>query len=370
MRGRSRAERRSAVAMVAAAAALALASVAGAGFASSTTGGPMTITTKRIFPGVRSAWPWDIRDASAGAAEVNSSDPLSYTDGLVTTTKTWGTTFAANRFDDFDFSTGPPAGIPITSATFNFTFASGRAGGNACFYLDVRRASTNALLGTHGSPGTPSACANGGAQVAATVDVSPELTSTDIANDLRIRVYGTENGSKTIKIELATVAITTPYVTATMDERRFDDEANAASTVALSPLFATDGTAYTSVGNFATTFATTRYLKLAPNEAVPAGATISTAQLRFAYKSANAGDTTCWYLEVYNGATLIGAHGSSGSPISCNGTTSVVTDPVSLSEVSTVAVANNLVLRVYMKNSGAHKASVDLAELDANYYLD
>ena len=39
-----------------------------------------TLSTKRIFAGVRSAWPSDVRDASGGAAETISSDVLSYAD--------------------------------------------------------------------------------------------------------------------------------------------------------------------------------------------------------------------------------------------------------------------------------------------------
>jgi hypothetical protein len=372
-RGRFRTEHqpvRCTVLLGTAAAVFTSTSVALAGFSSQVSGGPMTVATKRIFPGLRSAWPWDIRDASAGGTAVNGSDPLSYTDGIVTTTKYWSSSFAANRFDDFDFGTGRPGGIPVSSASFNFTFAPSRASDNACFYIEVRRASTNALLGTHGNPGTPSACASLGAQVAATVDISAEVVSTDVANDLRIRVYANQSGNKALKIELATVTITTPYFTAALYEQRFDDEANAASTVTRWPLVAADGIAYTSSGSFATTFSTARYLKFAPSEAVPTSATISSAQVQFAYKSATAEDTTCWYFEVYNGATLIGTHGNSETPISCNSTTSYVTDMVSVPELQTVAAANNALLKIYMKNSGSRRASVDLVQIDLNYYLD
>jgi hypothetical protein len=140
--------------------------------------------------------------------------------------------------------------------------------------------------------------------------------------------------------------------------------------VALWPLVATDGTTYTTVGNLATTFNAARYLKFTPNQAVPAGAAISGAQVQFAYKSATAGDTTCWYFEVYNGTTLIGTHGSSSTPVSCNATTSYVTDTVSTPEVDTEAEANSLVLKAYVRNSGARKASIELVQVDLNYYLD
>jgi hypothetical protein len=344
-------------------------SAALAGFSSLASGGG-GVSTKRIFPGVRSAWAWDVRDASGGGAETNSSDALSYADGVTLTTKSWSSAFSATRFDDFDFNTSLPAGIPVSSATFNFTFAPSRSNDDACVYVDVRRASTNALLGTHGSSGSPSACATSGATVAATVAIASEVTSTDIANDLRVRVYANNSTNRPIKIDLASVSITMPYATATLLRKRWDDEANAASTVALWPLVATDGTAYASVGNFATTFSAARYVKFSPNETLPVGATITSAQVQLAYKSSTAGDTTCWYFEVYNGATLIGTHGSSGTPVSCNATASYVTDTVSIPELNTVAAANALVLKVYMRNSGSRKASFELIQVDLGYYLD
>jgi hypothetical protein len=345
-------------------------SVALAAFTGTGTGGGGAVATKRVFAGVRSAWPWDVRDASGGGAETNSSDALSYADTVVKTTGNWTSAFSATRFDDFDFSAGRPAGIAVSSATFNFTFAPSRSNDDACFYIEVRRASTNALLGTHGSSATPSACATSGAQVAANVSISAEVTTTDIANDLRIRVYANQSGGKAIKIELAAVSVTTPNDTATLLERRWDDESTGAAAVTIWPTYTTDGTGYASVGNFATTFNTARYLKLTPNAAVPTGATITSAQAQLAYKSVTGGDQTCWYFEVYNGATLIGTHGSSGTPVSCNSTASYVTDSVPVPEVDTAAEANNVVLKVYMKNSGSRKATVDLVQLDVNYYLN
>jgi hypothetical protein len=356
------------VAVGAVAAMFVTTSAALAGF-SSLASSSATLSTKRIFAGVRSAWPSDVRDASGGAAETNSSDVLSYADGLTVTTKSWSSAFAATRFDDLDFAGGRPAAVPVTSATFNFTFAPSRSNDDACFYVEVRRASTNALLGTHGSSGSPSACSTG-STVAATVSVSSEVTSTDIANDLRIRVYANNSTNRPLKIDLASVSITTPWFTTTLFEKRWDDEANAAAGVVLWPFVASDGTAYTTVGNLASAFNAARYLKFTPNQAVPTGAAISSAQVQFAYKSATNGDTTCWYFEVYNGATLIGTHGSSGTPVSCNATTSYATNTVSIPEVDTVAEANNLVLKAYLRNSGSRKASIELVQVDLGYYLD
>ena len=342
-------------------------SAALAGFSSLASSGG-SLSTQRIFAGVRSAWPSNVRDASGGGAETNSSDTLSFADGVTVTTKSWTSAFGATRFDDFDFAGGRPAGVPVTSATFNFTFAPSRSNDDACFYVEVRRASTNALLGTHGSAGSPSACSTG-STVSATVPISAEVTSTDIANDLRLRVYANNSTNRPIKIDLASVTLTTPWFTTTLLEKRWDDEANAASTVTLWPFVATDGTAYTTAGNFATTFNAARYIKFTPNQAVPVGAVISGAQLQFAYKSATAGDTTCWYFEVYNGTTLIGTHGSSGAPVSCNATTSYVTNTVPIPEVDSDAEANGLILKAYLRNSGSRKASVELVQVDLTYYL-
>ena len=344
-------------------------SAALAAFSSLASGGGGIVSSKRIFSGVRSAWPADVRDASGGGAETNSFDALSYADGVTVTTKSWSSAFGATRFDDFDFSGGRPPSVPVSSATFNFTFAPSRTNDDACFYIEVRRASTNALLGTHGSSGSPSACSTG-STVSATVSVSAEVTNTDIANDLRIRVYANNSTNRPLKIDLASVSVTTPWFTTTLFEKRWDDEANAAGAVALWPLVAADGAAYTTVGNLATAFSAARYLKFTPNQVVPAGAAIAGAKVQFAYKSATVGDTTCWYFEVYNGATLIGMHGSSGTPVSCNATTSSVTDTVSIPEVDTVAEANTLVLKAYLRNSGLRKASIELVQADLTYDLD
>jgi hypothetical protein len=76
-------------------------------------------------------------------------------------------------------------------------------------------------------------------------------------------------------------------------------------------------------------------------------------------------------METYNGLTLLGTHGSAGTPISCNtGNTTFSTDNVVLSELTTVANANNLTIKVYMKESGNKKTQIDLARLNVNYYLD
>ena len=45
-----------------------------------------------------------------------------------------------------------------------FASTGGAGSGNACFYFEVRRASTGAVLGTYGSSGSPVACSTGATQ--------------------------------------------------------------------------------------------------------------------------------------------------------------------------------------------------------------
>ena len=55
---------------------------------------------------------------------------------------------------------------------------------------------------------------------------------------------------------------------------------------------------------------------------VPTGSVITSASIDFYYKPNTGSDTVCWYFETYNGATLLGTHGSTGTPVSCNNTNS------------------------------------------------
>ena len=128
--------------------------------------------------------------------------------------------------------------------------------------------------------------------------------------------------------------------------------------------------AYVSSSDWSTSFDSSRYLDLRFPAYVPTGSVVTGGTFRHSYRSATGGDTTCYYFEVYNGATLIATHGSAGSPVSCNATTSYVTDVISLPEVDTVTEANALTIRLYVKNSGGRKSVHQLATLGVNYSLD
>ena len=129
-------------------------------------------------------------------------------------------------------------------------------------------------------------------------------------------------------------------------------------------------TAYVSSSGWSTTFDSSRYLKLTFPAYVPAGSVVTSATFRHEYRSETAGDTTCYYFEVYDGATLLATHGSAGSPISCNATTSYASDAFVLPEVNTAAKADNVSIKLYVRNSGGRSSQHKTATLGINYSLD
>ena len=87
--------------------------------------------------------------------------------------------------------------MTVSSAQFTFRMAANSAGDTACFYFEVYRASTSTLIGTHGSTSTPVACNATTTQTTYSTTLA-EVTGTTILNDLRVRVYGKESGSRPI----------------------------------------------------------------------------------------------------------------------------------------------------------------------------
>ena len=71
---------------------------------------------------------------------------------------------------------------------------------------------------------------------------------------------------------------------------------------------------FTSSSGWLTSFDAGRYLKLTFPAYVPAGSVVTSVTFRHEYRSETAGDTTCYYFEVYDGATLLATHGSSDRP--------------------------------------------------------
>jgi hypothetical protein len=364
----------------AAAAAFSVVSLAVASFGSTTTAVSMNVTSEKIFAGVRSTSAWNLKDASAGTGEVDASDVFRASgDSLIKTTGNWSSAFASTRYVEFDFNSSRPGGVPVSTATFNFSFADNVSGNTTCIYLEVYRASTSTLLGSYGSSASPLACSSSNTTfTTVNQSIATQVTSTDVLNDLRIRVYGRESGNRAMKIDLATVSGATSYANYTMYEQISRDRSTGtATTTNWSLALSGDGTNYASAASWASTFSTSRYLKFSFDAGVPTGAVITSVTLNFYYRSAQNGATSCWYGEAYNGVTLLASYGSSGTPQSCNtGNTTYSTDTVTMSQltsandVNAVADVNNLAVRAYMKDSSTKTTQVDLVQLNVNYYLD
>jgi hypothetical protein len=293
---------------------------------------------------------------------------MAFGDGTTTTTGNWAAAFSSTQYLDYDLNSSLPAGLSVSGAQFNFRFAANGPADTGCFYLEVRAASTGSLLGTHGSSGSPAGCVSGTTQTTISTSI-PELSATDRANDLRIRVYGDESKNKPLKIDMATVTGSTPYQSFTLYRTVFTDASTGTASTDTWSQYTADASVYTSTSNWQATFNSARYLKFTFPSYVPAAATVTGVVLDHRYRSNTSGDTTCVYFEAYSGATLINTFGSSAAPLSCNATTSFTTDSTSLTNVDTPGEVNALLIKMYEKNSGARKSQEDQVKLTVTYSL-
>ena len=318
-----------------------------------------------IFPGVRTVAAWSVGDSSSGT-EVDKSDPLSYSaDTLVSATGAFAAAFAATRFMQWDYNHSLAAGLAVSSPTFNLRVLPNAAAQTACWYIEVRRTSTNALLATHGTAVAPYGCVTGSTY--ATVSVAlPEVSTTDIANDLRIKLFANETAAAAVKIDLATVTGSTAYGSFSLYEETMSNAATGTATITPWSLATVDATVISNATNWTTAFAATRYLRFTFDPGVPVGSAITSASFTHTYQSTTAA-TSCYYFEVYSGATLLGTHGSAATPVSCATNAAWVTDTVTLAEVNSVARANGVQVRMYVRNSGSSKTRHDRVLLSLTY---
>lgn len=122
-----------------------------------------------------------------------------------------------------------------------------------------------------------------------------------------------------------------------------------------------------SASGWSTAFSTARFIDLAYPAYVPTGAIVSGATMNFSYRSLDASGTLCYYIETYSGAALLATHGSPSAPISCNGSASYVSDSISLAEVAAAGEANDLTIRIYMRDSAGARSQINAAILGVDY---
>jgi hypothetical protein len=314
---------------------------------------------------------WNLRDVST-TSPVGASAPWAFAgDGEVRNTGNWAANFSTSRYVEFDSNTTLPAGKAVTGAAFDFRRAASNAGDIVCFYVEVRRISTGAVLATHGGAASPLGCVTGTTLTTTSVPL-PEISTTDLANDARVRVYSRSSGLRATTIDLATVSGSAAGTPFTLYTKLYADAATGASPTVLPwSQVAVDGTSFAAGGNWAQSFQSTRYLEYAFPAYVPSGASVTGAVLRHAYRPTTNGNDACWYAEAYSGGALIGTYGSTAAPAGCSSSSaSFKTDTVSMPAVNSVARANDLTVRLYFRGSAngqGRRTEHDLTEADLTY---
>jgi hypothetical protein len=334
-------------------------------YAIGSAGDVASAATTVAIPSTLATTAWDLRDASSGT-ESNVSDAIAYADdGRTYTTSAAPAAFAANRWLAVDFNAALASSAPPSAVNLELQFANPGAG-TGCFYFETRRASTDAVLATHGSSASPAGCVTGTSKQPFSISL-PEVTSAAIANDLRTRIFVRQSAGSGLVLDRVNVSGTAAATAFTLYDRAFTDRANGSNTVRTWPLAeASDTLYYSSASTWTTSFASARYLRLAFPSYIGSSETVSNANFKFVYRS-NGGGTTCWYSEVLQGSTVIGTHGSSSSPVSCNSSSSAfVTDTVPLPEVDTPAKANGAVIKIYVRNSSSQRIQVSQAQLSVD----
>lgn len=188
--------------------------------------GANTFSTGRIFASSWTTPAFDVGDASSGT-EVDASSPLAFGgDGRTSATKAWSTSFSSSRYLDFDLNGPLPGGLAVSGATFDLTFASTATGVTSCIYLDVRIRSSNTVVGTFGSAGSPVGCVTGTSLQTVSTSIASAVGSTDAADDLRIRVYADSSSGVASTIDLAVVSASSPYTAFTLYPVSWTDAAD------------------------------------------------------------------------------------------------------------------------------------------------
>jgi hypothetical protein len=366
----SRRVRRRALAVLSVGLALGLTGIAWAAFYNTTVNPPSTFSAKRIFPAERVTAAWNLEDAADGSA---ASVPYSiaFVDASVDISGNWTSSWSTSRYLEYELASPLPAGLSVSGARFDFTFADNdtNVANQWCYYFETRKTSDASLIQAHGSSGSTIGCEAAGLQTTISTALS-EITTTDQANDLTIRVYGMHSGgAKKVEVDRATVS-GAGYSTFTLYPNHDVDSSTGTPATAYWGPAKVNAQSYTST-NWATAYAAGRYLKFTFPGYVPTSATLVSASFEYAYRSSNGTDNVCYYFEVYAGASLIGTHGGTGADIDCNPTASYETITTALAEVDTTAEANSIVIKLFGKNvTGARPTLTDGARLKLTYSLD
>jgi hypothetical protein len=356
---------------VAALAAVAATAPAWAAFSKTTSNASNTVTAKRIFPLTESSTAWSISD-QADSTAANASDQGAFLDGVSFNTGPWSNAFSATRYTETTYATPLPPGLTTSSVAFVLDLRPSVSTDTVCFYFEVRRISNNAVLGTHGSTASPVQCATG-ASFTSTSTPLTEITSSADANDIKIRVYARNTGSRPMTIDRGVVTGTASngYGSFTLLETNYMDQATGGSFNFPFGPNAADGTSVTYTA-WATTFNSGRYLQFTfPSDFVPSGATITGVTYTSRYRSSTSGRSTCVWYEFRTSSGVITTRGDTTTPQSCSDTANNwQTDSFSVSQVDTDAEVDGLIVRMYGKDTGPVGSAIDQQQISVTYYLD
>lgn len=326
-------------------------------------------TVTVAVPTTISTTAWDLRDLSTGTVETNQSDRLAFSDNRILPTQAFPTSFSSGSYVEYELNDPLRTGLSTSSVAFDYRYAVGTSGVTGCFYLEVRRASSGEVIETRGSAANPLGCVTGTTLASFSVPLS-SVATTDVANDLVIRVYGRATTASSFIVDRATVAGTSPDGAFTLYPDALLDRANGNPIPFAWALFANDSIYYDAQANWGTSYASNRYLRFTFPAYVPSGATVQSATLTHAYRASVAGARVCNYIQIYAGTTLIGSRGSPTSDLSCaTGNLTNTIDTIELPEVDTAARANSLSVRVYYvrRGSTATRSRDDRIRLSITY---
>lgn len=310
---------------------------------------------------------WVVSDAADGTAS-DESDLLSFADGREFSTARWTNAFVDTRYLEFAYGNHLPNGLPCSSALLTVRVRPNRANDTACYYLEVRQTSTGVVKESVGSAQAPAVCFTGGV-LQTFVTPLPAMTSSSLANDLSVRMFVRSSVGNSIFLDQAVVSIAVSSSFALLPRGVVNASSGVPTSAPWALAVADDSSVHTTQGNWATAFASNRYLAYTFQPDLPSNAVLSSVALVHHYHPAVAA-SACTYLEVHAGSTLLGTHGSSTAPQSCaSSITEFTKDRVPLPEVDSVAKLNELTIRVYGNSTPANRTVHDFVALVLDYQL-
>lgn len=174
------------------------------------------VSAAHIFRGDRDTPAFVITDTSSGSAVDGSYSVAFASDSRYFTTVAWPAAFDSARYIELDLNSPLPAGLAASSVSLSLRFTGDSGGASTCVYVELRRISTGGLESSHGSSGSPLACASGTTYATSSPSLSV-VTTSDLANDLRVRIYGRDSGATgPIRLDQVVVSGSTPYASFTL----------------------------------------------------------------------------------------------------------------------------------------------------------